>query len=81
MPPISSHLHPLQVVNFDKNSRLGVDEDDNGKFSLEGVNPFSAGTVFIRQNLASTVFIRQNLTYRDGPSDERITIFPMTVDP
>ena len=32
---LSSHLHPLQVVNCDSNSRLVVDEDDNGKFRLE----------------------------------------------
>ena len=31
-PPISSHLYPLQVENCDSNSRLVVDEDDNGKF-------------------------------------------------
>ena len=36
-PPISSHLHPLQVENCDSNSRLLVDEDDNGKFRLERV--------------------------------------------
>ena len=29
-PPILSHLHPLQVENCDSNSRLVVDEDDNG---------------------------------------------------
>ena len=33
--PISNHLHPLQVDNCDSNSRLVVDEDDNGKFRLE----------------------------------------------
>ena len=33
--PTSNHLHPLQVDNSDSNSRLVVDEDDNGKFSLE----------------------------------------------
>ena len=32
-----SHLHPLQVENCDSNSRLVVDEDDNGKFRLERV--------------------------------------------
>ena len=36
--PISNHLHPLQVENCDSNSRLVVDEDDNGKFRLERVN-------------------------------------------
>ena len=35
--PISNHLHPLQVENCDSNSRLVVDEDDNGKFRLEMV--------------------------------------------
>ena len=36
--PNSSHLHPLQVENCDSNSRLVVDEDDNGKVRLERVN-------------------------------------------
>ena len=44
-PPTSNHLHPLQVENCDSNSRLVVDEDDNGKFRLERVKvipyPFS----------------------------------------
>ena len=35
--PTSSHLHPLQVENCDSNSRLVVDEDDNGKVRLERV--------------------------------------------
>ena len=35
----ANHLHPLQVENCDSNSRLVVDEDDNGKFRLERVNP------------------------------------------
>ena len=33
----SSHLHPLQVENCG-NSRLVVDEDDNGKVRIERVN-------------------------------------------
>ena len=33
-----NQLHPLQVENCDSNSRLVVDEDDNGKFRLERVN-------------------------------------------
>ena len=36
--PTSNHLHPLQVKNCHSNSRLVVDEDDNGKFRLERVN-------------------------------------------
>ena len=35
----SNHLHPLQVENCDSNSRLVVDENDNGKFRLERVRP------------------------------------------
>ena len=35
--PTSSHLHPLQVENCDSNSRLVVDEGDNGKVRLERV--------------------------------------------
>ena len=31
----SNHFNPLQVENCDSNSRLVVDEDDNGKFRLE----------------------------------------------
>ena len=36
--PASNHLHPLQVENCDSNSRLVVDEDDNGKLRLGRVN-------------------------------------------
>ena len=36
----SNHHHPPQVENCDSNSRLVVDEDDNGEFRLERVNPF-----------------------------------------
>ena len=37
LSPNSGHFHPLQVENCDSNSRLVVDEDDNGKFRLERV--------------------------------------------
>ena len=33
----SNHLHPLPVENCDSNSRLVVDEDDNGIFRPERV--------------------------------------------
>ena len=33
----SSHLRRLQIENCDRNSRLVVDEDDNGEFRLERV--------------------------------------------
>ena len=36
-PLTSNHLHPLQIDNYDSNSRLVVDEDDNDKFRLERV--------------------------------------------
>ena len=35
--PTSSHFHPLQDENCGSNSRLVVDENDNGKFRLERV--------------------------------------------
>ena len=35
--PTTNHLLPLQVENCDSNSRLVVDEDDNGEFKLERV--------------------------------------------
>ena len=35
LSPTSNHLHPLQDENCDSNSRLVVDEDDNGKFRVE----------------------------------------------
>ena len=33
--PTSCHLRPLQVENCGSNSRLVVDEDDNGKFGFK----------------------------------------------
>ena len=51
--PTSSPLHPLQVENCDSNSRLVVDEDDNGKIRLEKVNlknlEFSTKTRIVRK--------------------------------
>ena len=40
--PASNHPYPLQVENCDRNLRLVVDEDDNGKFRLERVNDIKA---------------------------------------
>ena len=40
--PTSSHLYPLQVENCDSNSRLVVDENDNGKFRPERVKENSS---------------------------------------
>ena len=36
-PSTSNRFYPRQVENCDSNSRLVVDEDDNGKFRLERV--------------------------------------------
>ena len=44
LSPTSNHLHRLQVENRDSNSRLVVDEDDNGKFRLERVSLFHFNT-------------------------------------
>ena len=33
--PTSNHLHPLQVENCGNNSRLVMDENDNGRVRLE----------------------------------------------
>ena len=33
-----NHLYPMQVENCDSNSRLVVDEDDNGNSGLKGLN-------------------------------------------
>ena len=41
--PTSNHLHPLQVENCDSNSRIVVDEDDNGRFRLERVRTKMTG--------------------------------------
>ena len=35
--PTSNHLHPLQVENCDSNSRLVVDEDDDGNSGIKGL--------------------------------------------
>ena len=44
--PTSNHLHPLEDENCDRNSRLVVDEDDNVKSGLKGLN-FHFSSVFL----------------------------------
>ena len=51
----SNHLHTLQVENCDSNSRLVVDENDNGKFRLERVNWTSVTKCFT--NVMSFSFV------------------------
>ena len=55
-PPTSNHLHPLQVENCDSNSRLVVDEYDNGKVRLERVKHVKQINNDYRQLLALKVF-------------------------
>ena len=43
--PTPSHLHPLQVGNCDSDSRLVVDDDDNGKLRLERVKAHTITTI------------------------------------
>ena len=57
--PTSSHLHQQQVENCDSNSRLVVDEDDNGKFRLERVEP-------ICSNVTAPLAHVMNLSYAKG---------------
>ena len=49
--PTSNHLHPLQVENCDSNSRLVVDEDDNVKSGLKGLNSYKIITAEKSENL------------------------------
>ena len=51
--PTSNHLHPLQVENCDSNSRLVVDEDDNGKLRLEMVKQIRV--IFQVDNFATSI--------------------------
>ena len=53
-----SHLHPLQVENCDSNSRLVVDEDDNGKLRLEKAN---RGEIFASTIVATTLISWKNI--------------------
>ena len=61
----SNHLHPLQVENCDSNSRLVVDEDDNGKLRPERVKNDHSGSHafrrFICQFLTDFLVILQRL--------------------
>ena len=56
----SSHLHPLQGENCDINSRLVVDEDDNGKYRLERVK---AGLKPYLDGLSSTGVINDSMFF------------------
>ena len=59
-PMHSSQFYPLQAANCDSNSRLAVDDDDNGKFRLERVKQVLNNKVFSICHLN----IYQNMLYR-----------------
>ena len=59
--PTSNHLHSLQVDNCDSNSRLVVDEDDNGEFRLERVNTTMR---FVWSEVYSTMLISSGIEIR-----------------
>ena len=60
-PPTSNQLHPLQVEICDGNSRLVVDEDDNGNSGLKGLNTHlisnNRSKSTLSQHLVFTLFI------------------------
>ena len=53
--PTSNHLHPLQVENCDSNSRLVVDEDDNGKFRVEMVKHLQQQVILLTSTQCDTL--------------------------
>ena len=52
--PTSNHIHPFQGENCDSNSRLVVDEDDNGKFRIERVLMVSCVLYFFQKFSSQT---------------------------
>ena len=69
LPPTSSHLHSLQVENCDSNSRLVVDEDNNGIFRLERVNRYLIKSVWKEHkllNLGTTPSLWSGLVWSNG---------------
>ena len=52
-------FHPHQIIFIYYNSRLVVDEDDNGKFRLERVNPLGANH---EQNRVKFVFLADEIS-------------------
>ena len=80
LPLTSSHLHPLQAENCDSNSRLVVDEDDNVKSSLKGLNlavvnkdltivsPVTGYPMHIIPAWGSAHFLKSNLNHTDPPT-------------
>ena len=59
---ISNHLHPLQVENCGSNSRLVVDEDDNGKLRPGRVE------LTMTLHLLFAGYVLDMVCYRSGPA-------------
>ena len=62
LPTTPTHLHTLQVKNCDSNSRLVVDEDDNGNFRLEMIKGFRSIDIFTSFSY-SELFIIMSLCF------------------
>ena len=83
--PTSNHIHPLQVDNCGSNSRLVVDEDDNGKFRLERVNsyPLQRGDRLWSSDVTSiltSIDVRFS-RLKTIPTLKRVKLFLLAVDP
>ena len=64
-PPTPSHLRSLPVENCGSNSRLVVDDDDNGKFRLERVKEDIMTFFKLNDPLISIVFINLFIAKHD----------------
>ena len=64
---MATNLHPLQVENCHSNSRLVVDEDDNGKFRLERVKRWSRLFLLLTASLAPPALLLLLLTASISP--------------
>ena len=71
--PTSNHLHPLQVENCDSNSRLVVDEDDNGKCRSERANPIWNIVVIRKKGIA---FFSNSLNLWKFTKSKMAAMFP-----
>ena len=58
--PTSNHLHSLQVVNCESNSRLVVDEDGNVKSGLKGLIRETRTTKCMEINLRRNKLLLSN---------------------
>ena len=63
--PTSSHLRPLQVGNCDSNSRLVVDEDDNGKlmYVIKHFNYYLTMLAYLKKIFRNLFFNHDFINY------------------